>query len=267
VQFAYIKGTDGGGPAVVPADAFVAGARSVGIPAGLYHYAQLLPSPETQADVLHAEVRRLAATGLPPALDIEGPFHTAPLAAAVVFAQRFLTRLRGHGYDRVTLYANTGFLGQLRPDAWHVPGLLIWAANYGPNDGTRHALSYTGQVDIHQYTDRGRLSGIPGYVDLNESLSDIQEDTMSWGEDLTVLPGTPGYDAGATLKAATMLADVLGVAHRLEVNLAGLDTRLAAIQEDLPQAMAAAVVAALPAGMDAQAFAQAVTDRVAAKLA
>src|SRR5215475_6211940 len=110
VKFVYIKGTDGGGPAAVRADAFVRGARGVGLPVGLYHYAQLDPTPEMQADVLAAEVRRLGATDLPPALDLEGPFHTAPIATAVDFAKRFLGRvLHTHGYQRVTLYANTAF--------------------------------------------------------------------------------------------------------------------------------------------------------------
>jgi GH25 family lysozyme M1 (1,4-beta-N-acetylmuramidase) len=208
VRFCIIKATDGGGRAVAPADRLVAGARAAGIPAGLYHYAQLTPSPEQQADVLAAEVRRLGLLQLPPALDLEGDFHvrrdatteqrTAAIARAVDFGRHFLLRLRAAGHDRVLLYANTGFLAQLRPETWGVPGLLVWAADYGPNDGRRwlDLSPYTGPVAVHQYTDQGTVPGITGTVDLNESLIDLtqQEDTVSWTDDLT---GPSGYHAPA----------------------------------------------------------------------
>jgi len=202
VRFCIIKATDGGGRAVAPADAFVRGARSVGIPVGLYHYAQLSPGPEIQADVLNAEFRRLGPVQLPPVLDLEGDFHlkagdspatrTQKISRAVDFARRFATRLSACGHPRVLLYVNTSFLSSLRPHTWGLPGLLVWAADYGPNDGRRHPdLSpYTGPVAIHQYTDRGRVPGITGNVDLNESLTDILEDEMANADEIAgVLDG------------------------------------------------------------------------------
>jgi GH25 family lysozyme M1 (1,4-beta-N-acetylmuramidase) len=225
VTFVYLKGTDGGGPATVRADAFVRGATSVGLPIGLYHYAQLAPPPETQADMLVAEVRRLGATGLPPALDLEGPFHTAPLPTAVSFAKRFLDRVRAHGYRWVTLYANTSFLGRLQPDSWGIPGLVVWAASYGINDGTRHRYSYPGRVDIHQYTDVGRVPGISGSVDLNESLTNVldanpEEDILAALNDaeqrelldgirklLALKPGVPLPNRSVNIRGGFTLSD------------------------------------------------------------
>jgi len=181
VRFCIIKATDGSGRAVTPADAFVRGARSVAIPVGLYHYAQLSPNPEIQADVLNAELRRLSPIHLPPVLDLEGDFHPKPTDSpatrtqkinhAIDFARHFATRLSACGHPRVLLYANTSFLAQLLPHTWGLPGLLIWAADYGPNDGHRHPdlAPYTGPVAIHQYTDRGRVPGITSTVDLNHT--------------------------------------------------------------------------------------------------
>lgn len=179
VTFVYIKGTDGGGLAPVRADTYVKGVKGIGLPVGLYHYAELTPSPEAQADVLTAEVRRLGASGMPPALDLESPF--APNSAARAFAQRFLNRLRANGFSTVVLYANTSMLTGINADTLGVPGVKIWAANYGANDGTRHTYSYKGHVDIHQYTSAGRVPGITGSIDMNESLNDVTntEDTMS----------------------------------------------------------------------------------------
>ncbi|MBP2325794.1 GH25 family lysozyme M1 (1,4-beta-N-acetylmuramidase) [Kibdelosporangium banguiense] len=181
VSFVYVKGTDGGGPAIVRADAQVRGAQSVGLPVGLYHYAQLSPSPEVQADVLTAEVLRLDATGLPPALDLEDPHR--PGGAARDFAFRFLTRLRDNGFGSVTLYANTSMLSGITADTIGVPGTIVWAAAYGPNDGNRHPLSYRGQANIHQYTSVGLVPGISGRVDLNESLTELPGADMPLTQD------------------------------------------------------------------------------------
>lgn len=171
VAFVYVKGTDGGGRAQVRADGQTRGAQSVGLPVGLYHYAQLSPSPEVQADVLTAEVHRLEAYGLPPALDLEDPHK--PGAAARDFAYRFLTRLRANGFDHVTLYGNTSMLTGIDAGTLGVPNTVIWLAAYGSNDGARHPHAYRRQVDIHQYTSVGTVPGIAGRVDLNESLTSI----------------------------------------------------------------------------------------------
>jgi len=176
VTFVYVKGTDGGGLAPVHADVQVGGAHAVGIPVGLYHFAQKFPSPEAQADVLTAEVQRLHADGLPPALDLESNPPAGlnwSATEARQFAMRFLARLRGNGFPRVVLYSNTFTLSQMGADTLGVSGTEIWAANYGANDGNRHAYTYGGRVDVHQYSSVGRVPGIVGNVDLNQSLTDF----------------------------------------------------------------------------------------------
>lgn len=179
VEFAYVKGTDGGGPAIVRADTQVNQMKRAGIPVGLYHYAQLSPSPEAQANVLTAEVKRLKAYGLPPALDLESPH--VPGARARDFTVRFLQQLRSNGFVHVALYANTSMLNGIGASTIGVPNTIVWAAQYGPNNGKRNPLRYNGPVHIHQYTSVGGVPGIAGAVDLNESL--------------TALPGA--YGSGA----------------------------------------------------------------------
>jgi hypothetical protein len=167
-------------------DGQVAGAKSIGLPVGGYHFAKLAPSPEAQADVLTTEVHRLGALGLPPALDVEKPF--VPGKATRDFAIRFLRRLKENGFGRVAVYGNASMMTAIRPDQWDIDGLVIWVARYGPNDGTYHPGlgTYPGRADVHQYTDKATVSGIgPATVDLNESLTDITEEDMSWNEQLT----------------------------------------------------------------------------------
>lgn len=217
VAFVYVKGTDGGAPAIVRADNQVRGARSVGIPVGLYHYAQLTPSPEAQADMLTGEVRRLGATGLPPALDLEDPHK--PGGAARDFAARFLRRMRANGFDRVTLYANTSMLTGIGAPAMFDkdPSVVIWAAGYGVNDGKRHPLTYKGRVDIHQYTSVGAVPGISGLVDLNESFTDI---TSSRGADVELGDKIKFWDG-----FEITVSEALGGSWQLANNLSARPTR------------------------------------------
>lgn len=167
IRFVIIKASDGGGRAYAPADNLVRAGRSAAgaFQLGLYHYAQPTPSPETQADVLIAEVRRLGAADLWPVLDLEGTFQTMPVADATAFARRFLERVRA-AFGGAMLYANSYLLGRLNVDGWGLPWLRVWAANYGANDGYRHALPvrWAGAA-AHQFTDKLVVPGIAGYVD------------------------------------------------------------------------------------------------------
>lgn len=252
VSFVYIKGTDGGGLAPVHADAYVKGSKGVGLPTGLYHYAELTPSPEAQADVLTAEVKRLGAYGMPPALDLESPF--VPGSAARAFAQRFLNRLRANGFPVVTLYANTSMLAGISADTLGVPGVKIWAANYGVNDGTRHAYSYKGHVDIHQYTSTGRVPGINGSIDMNESLTDITnitEDDMLTPDDGNTEWAYRNIYSGDVEKkpVAEWIGEINSIARHVSEQVADLSGALNAVAEKVSvggvdvDAVAAKVVA------------------------
>ncbi|GAB3713997.1 hypothetical protein GCM10027598_21790 [Amycolatopsis oliviviridis] len=171
MTFVFVKLTDGGG---LPnggrntGDALVAGARSVGIPVGGYHFAQPTPSPEAQADVLIGEVRRLGATGCVPMLDLEdnppGSGPSIPDGRKRDFSIRFCNRVAAQGF-RPGIYMNNAHAKMLRPDQFGVQDLVIWIARYGAKPDPA-----AGRYDIHQFSDSGHVSGIrASSVDLNES--------------------------------------------------------------------------------------------------
>lgn len=173
VAFAWVKVSDGGTPyrhaesgLVYRPDTHVAGAKARGIPVGGYHYAQLAPGPEQQADVLAAEVRRLGATGVVPLLDLEAPFR--PDAPAAEFATAFCRRIAAAGF-RPAVYMSASFAAALRPDGWDVPGLVIVIARYGARPEAPGPGRYPGRYDVHQYTSGGTLPGSAGAVDFDES--------------------------------------------------------------------------------------------------
>jgi GH25 family lysozyme M1 (1,4-beta-N-acetylmuramidase) len=182
VTFAYVKATDGSGYANVRADGMVNGAHGVDIPVGLYHFSQP-GNAVAQANLLLGEVRRLNAAGRGPALDLEdnppgSGKANIPDSQKAAYAIPFLRTVAAAGF-RPVVYMNSALAKLLRPDRWDIPGLALWIASYGANDGRRHALTggYPGRIDIHQYTSLGHIPGISGSVDLNESLTDITNTT------------------------------------------------------------------------------------------
>ncbi|WP_329068989.1 glycoside hydrolase family 25 protein [Amycolatopsis sp. NBC_01480] len=170
VGYVYVKLSDGAStPLGGRGDAEVAGAKSVGIPVGGYHFVQTNPAPERQADVLLGEVIRLDATGCVPMLDLEdnppgSRLPNIPDAEKQRFAEAFLNRLDAKGF-RPGVYLNNALAKRLRPDRWSVPGLVIWIARYGARPDAA-----AGRYDLHQYSSTGAVPGISARgVDLDES--------------------------------------------------------------------------------------------------
>lgn len=81
-------------------------------------------------------------------------------------AVKFLDYLRAHGYMGM-LYTNLNAIN----NRWNLElfeGFKLWYAQYIDE------VTYEGKYDMWQYTDRGRIDGIKGYVDLNESYLDYE---------------------------------------------------------------------------------------------
>lgn len=173
IRFGWVKGTDGFGRASWAADAYVRGLESVGVPWGLYHFAE--PGSATaQAHVYVDELLRLGwapdAHHLVPALDLESA--GMPVAMRGPFAWEWLETVHAELANREALYASTSWLRTLNPDARPYDWDLTWAAEYGVNDGQPHPIhGYTGRVDVHQYTSKGTLPGVSGWVDRNRTAS------------------------------------------------------------------------------------------------
>lgn len=209
VRECYVKLTDGGGPAAVRGDAYVAGARAAGIQVGGYHFMEPTPTPEAQAEVFAAELRRLNALDIAPALDLEAA--TIPTGSRADYAKRFLTHLQSTlNISKVALYASASWDAGLAPDTWGIPGLIDWVASYGSNTGGEQAISaYHGHVDVHQYTSAGHVPGITGAVDLDDVLSDITESGSASPTPPSPQPPVSGPIArGTILRVGSRGADV-----------------------------------------------------------
>lgn len=196
IEWAYVKLTDGGGPATVRGDSFVHGLRSIDLPIGGYHFPHP-GDPARQAEVFMDEADRLDVYDLPPMLDLEDQAGVAniPAYAKREWAERFVNRLHDGGVDQAALYMSGSDAAALRPDTWNLGNTLLWIASYGPNNGYRNALTggYTGRLDIHQYTSTGRVPGISGNVDLNEAMIDMTGDDQVSKQDVQDALNDPNW--------------------------------------------------------------------------
>lgn len=143
------------------------GATAVGLPVGAYwySYAKTVQEAEREADTC---LRALASRtlSLPVYFDIEDKSQENLSREQITsLCTRFCEKIQQNGY-RAGVYANTDwFLNRI--DIGKIDEYSKWLADYRQNYNT------TLPRDIHQYTSSGRVAGINGAVDLNNSLIDF----------------------------------------------------------------------------------------------
>lgn len=101
---------------------------------------------------------------------------------------------------------------------------FVWIPRYGPNNGKPHNLKPLYPCDLWQYTDRGKLDGYSGYLDLNmltgtkplefftggkeintEEPSIWAKDAWDWGKRQGITDGTRPKDVATREEIVTML--------------------------------------------------------------
>lgn len=147
-------------------DARSSAARAAGLPVGGYHFAR----PASGAGVAQATTfaRHLGKIGphdLRPVLDLEDTGHLSSfdLRAWVHDFNQKVLALTGTG---PILYSYSAFLRGLE---WTTPaGYGLWLADYSVDDGKEHTVFPPPpwkKYVAHQYTSRGTVAGVSGYVD------------------------------------------------------------------------------------------------------
>lgn len=178
VSFAFVKASEGYTFRDARLYENLAGARAAGIKVGPYHYARPDLHPGTEgatqeavgfcATIQSRGWRR--STDLKPVLDFEEAGSGNMAHWALAFCQEVERQL---GVKPV-IYTYTYFVRRyLRsaPGGAMLTQYPLWLANYGRNDGTRHAID-KGEFpwpewQAHQYTSNGSLPGVGGRVDRN----------------------------------------------------------------------------------------------------
>ena len=173
IHFIFLKATEGGDHGDDTFTQNFGQARKYGFIRGAYHYFIPKTDARKQADFFIRTVQ-LAKGDLPPVLDVETTGKQSPqeLKTAV---KTWLDRVEAHYGVKPILYTSYKFKKRYLSDSIF-NAYPYWIAHYYVD-----TLRYDGPWKFWQHTDRGRLKGIKGYVDINcynGSMYDLQQLTL-----------------------------------------------------------------------------------------
>lgn len=174
-SFAIMKATEGTGMIDDTLAANVVGARDVGMAVGVYHFCRASNVSEAIAEAkvfgnVLDSLGGLAAIDIPPILDIE-TVHAKTRAEIVAISHAWLEAIEQRFNVRPMIYSFPFFMDQYLDES--LSKYPLWYANYGDTLG-QDRVGWS-EWTFQQYTDKGAVPGISGYVDLNEYKGSVEE--------------------------------------------------------------------------------------------
>lgn len=172
--FAILRVSDGTGFKDPKFATYAAGARAQGILRGAYQFFRPAQDVNAQADLMIAAQAQLAADDLPPTIDVEAPGN---LGAATIAARvtQWVNRVKAATGRTPIVYTGKYFWRDEVGGSTAQASSALWVAQYTslcpdlPAPWTRWTF--------WQYSESGRVAGIPGDVDMdrfNGSLAELR---------------------------------------------------------------------------------------------
>lgn len=179
VDFAFLKATQGTGYTDPKFYTNVLGCNSAKIPCGYYHFATLNDynvKKDSADEALYflSVIKKALPAQLPLVLDIEvdSPKIQLDKVSVLVWIQIFFKTLEDNGYKNYALYSGTPFLDSHLPKNHGLENIKLWLAAYTSKAVPNLPYNWK-EFFIWQYTDKGKIMGINGNVDLNRTIKDI----------------------------------------------------------------------------------------------
>lgn len=142
--------------------------EKLGIPYGVYFYSYAKTDKQINSEIAH--VKRLIKgrkLSYPVYFDSEEP---GTGANAAKYAKKFCDAVEKMGFW-AGIYASESWWSQyLKPVG---DRYTKWVAKYGSNNGKAQTKPKTNRTDIWQYSSKGKVSGVSGYVDVNYCYRDL----------------------------------------------------------------------------------------------
>jgi len=145
----------------------IKGAKSAGLKVGIYFFTTAISEAEA---VEEASMVAYLCSGYgidyPVFIDCESSgragYNSMSASQRTAIIKAFCNTVRSAGYTP-GVYANKTWLTE-KMNAGELSGYKIWLAQYNSAGPT-----YSGRYDLWQYTSKGSVNGISGYVDMNQS--------------------------------------------------------------------------------------------------
>lgn len=162
VSFCFLKATEGATHEDTRFNSNWKESSQVGIIRGAYHFYHPTRGAAEQAKNFINNVR-LKDGDLPPVLDFEKDSPNANVITVRKGLMKWLQLVEKHYGIRPIIYTNTYIYNKYIKG--HFKNYPLWLADY--NSGNIHSLVKSPNLKFWQYTEKGRVSGITGNVDIN----------------------------------------------------------------------------------------------------
>ena len=146
----------------------ISGAKAAGLRVGVYFFSQAVNEAEAVEEASMAvSLAKKYGINMPIAIDSEyaaggsGRADRLSKSDRTAITKAFCNTVKSAGYTPMVYASKSWFSDHL--NASQLSGYRIWVAHYANKCG------YTGSYHIWQNTDKGKVDGIPGYVDMNIS--------------------------------------------------------------------------------------------------
>ena len=143
----------------------IKGATNAGLKVGVYFFSQAINEVEAveEASMVLSQVKGYKLA-YPVFIDVEpsgGRADRLSSGERTKVINAFCQTIQNGGY-RAGIYANKTWLSQ-KMNISALSGYKIWLAQYNSK------VTYSGRYDMWQYSDKGKINGISGNVDMNLS--------------------------------------------------------------------------------------------------
>jgi GH25 family lysozyme M1 (1,4-beta-N-acetylmuramidase) len=146
----------------------ISGAKAAGLRVGVYFFSQAINEAEAVEEASMAvALAKKYGINMPIAIDSEyanggsGRADGLSKSARTAVTKAFCNTVKSAGYTPMVYASKSWFSTHL--DVSQLSSYRIWVAHYADKCG------YTGKYHIWQNTDKGKVDGVPGYVDMNIS--------------------------------------------------------------------------------------------------
>jgi lysozyme len=176
--FVFIKATEGTTIVDAKFAAYRAGAKSVKMPCGAYHFFRPKADLQGQIDAFCNTVGSLQPGDLPPVLDVESPADWTGFTVAqrVAMVLGWLKGVEAKLGVKPIIYINNPMCRDILGSPAAFKDYILWVAHYTSNASPSIPLPWTFYT-FWQYSEHGSIGGVTGEVDLNRfagTLADLQ---------------------------------------------------------------------------------------------
>ncbi|HMT50495.1 glycoside hydrolase family 25 protein [Dietzia sp. UBA5065] len=176
--YAFIKATEGSGPANRHYEADVHAARAAGMTVGSYHMARPAMDPVMQAHAFAARLQSVGGDQLPPVLDLETDEGRNP-GELMEWTRVFLDTLTHLTGRTPIVYTYRYFWIDRMANTTQFAEYPLWLAEYGVPEPTLPVIGGWDRWLFWQKSETGEVPGFAGPVDLN-IFAGSREDLGAW---------------------------------------------------------------------------------------